>query len=291
MQEIKSIAVIGLGLIGGSILKGLQGKGYDLYGVSRREETINQALEENLIIKGSTNIDLACEADLIFICTPINKTIETINLLASKVKPEAIITDVASVKERIMDFVYLSPDKIRFIGGHPMAGKENKGLDSSDESLFIDAKWVLTPSKYADEGDVKTLSVIIKKLGAKIIIAEPAQHDKAVALISHMPLLLSQGLFRTVDNYSDIEISQLAITLASSGFRDMTRLAATNSELTKDMLFQNKKNVIESVKEFKKYLEGLEKELIEDEENFMRIAEKLACNRKQMYSPEGKNIL
>jgi len=291
MAEIKTIAVIGLGLIGGSILKGLKDKGFELLGIARRKETIDQALAENIINKGSTGIELACKADLIFVCTPINKTIETINLLSSKVKPETIITDVASLKGEILDFINTIQSPVRFIGGHPMAGTENKGLDTSSENLFEEAKWVLTPSKWSNQEDLIKLSSVIEKLGAKIVITDPIQHDKAVALISHMPLFLSQSLFGMVKAHPDKDISELALTLASSGFRDMTRLATTNPELSKDMLIQNKENVFMAVKELKKYLDKLEKELIEDEENFVKTIEKTASQRKEMYSSEGKNVL
>ena len=291
MTEVKTIVVIGLGLIGGSILKGLKDKGFELLGIARRKETIEQALIEKIISEGSTNLELACKADLIFVCTPINKTIETIKLLSSKVKPETIITDVASLKGEILDFINTIQSPVRFIGGHPMAGTENKGLDTSSENLFEEAKWVLTPSKWSNQENLIKLSSVIEKLGAKIVITDPVLHDKAVALISHMPLFLSQSLFGTVENYPDKDVSELAFILASSGFRDMTRLASTNPELSKDMLIQNKENIIMAVKELKKYLGELEKELIENEENFVKTIEKTASQRKQMYSPEGKNVL
>ena len=174
MTEIKSIAVIGLGLIGGSILKGLKNKGYNLYGIPRRQETLNKALKENIIHEGSVDIMLAGKADLIFICTPINKTIETINSLRGKVKSETIITDAASLKADIMDSAN-SGEFMRFIGGHPMAGTENKGLDASCENLFEGAKWVLTPSKWSNQEDLNKISSVIEKLGAEIIIADPVQ--------------------------------------------------------------------------------------------------------------------
>jgi len=291
MTEVKTIVVIGLGLIGGSILKGLKDKGFELLGIARRKETIEQALIEKIISEGSTNLELACKADLIFVCTPINKTIETIKLLSSKVKPETIITDVAGLKGNILGFINESQYPVRFIGGHPMSGTENKGLNASYENLFEGAKWVLTPSKWSNQENLIKLSSVIEKLGAKIVITDPVLHDKAVALISHMPLFLSQSLFGTVENYPDKDVSELAFILASSGFRDMTRLASTNPELSKDMLIQNKENIIMAVKELKKYLGELEKELIENEENFVKTIEKTASQRKQMYSPEGKNVL
>jgi len=290
MAEIRTIAVIGLGLIGGSILKRLKNQNYNLIGVSRRQETINQALAEGLINEGSTNTDIACTADIIFVCTPINKIIETLDYLGKNAKSEAIITDAASIKGEINDFAN-SGKFIRFIGGHPMAGTENKGLDSSLENLFEDAKWVLTPSKWASEDNLKTLTAVIEKLGAKVIIADAHRHDKAAALISHMPLFLSQALFSLTESYPVKDISDLAMSLAASGFRDMTRLASTNPELAQDMLLQNKENVIKSIEELQIQLDKFKKSLADDENNFVNSIEQIAQQRKNMYSLDGKNLL
>lgn len=237
---MKTIAVIGLGLIGGSIIKGLKNSNYRVIGVSRTQSTIDKAIAEGLISPGSIE-----EADLIFICTPINKTIDTIKQTAKIAKPGAIITDVASIKGEIMDFVNSSPEPISFIGGHPMAGTEHKGLDASFETLYKGAKWVLTPSRWCS--DTSLLEEIIVKLGAKPIIADPHKHDKAVALISHMPLFLSQALLNFVKDHPEAD---LAMELAASGFASMTRLAKTNPELATDMLSCNKLNIDSALKEF-----------------------------------------
>jgi arogenate dehydrogenase (NADP+) len=291
MKEIKSIAVIGLGLIGGSILKGLQGKCYELIGIARREETIEQALSEKLISKGGTDIKLATNADLIFVCTPINKILFTVNQLIPIVKKEAIITDAGSLKEGIIDFINTSHDPINFIGGHPMAGTENKGLEASVSNLFEGAKWVLTPSQWSNNQDLESLKFVIEQLGAKVIITQPDLHDKAVALISHFPVLMSEALFGMVENTDNQELKDIALKLAASGFRDTTRLAATNPELAIDMLFENKENVLETVQKFKNYFELLEKELVENEDNFVKIYENLREKRRTMYSSDGKNLL
>jgi len=289
MKKDLIIAVIGLGLIGGSILKKLYGIGYKLIGVSRSHETVDKAFKQGLIYQGSTDINIIKDADIVFICTPINKTIPILVDVMNTVKSEAIITDAASLKGFILDFVNTSHDPINFIGGHPMAGTENKGIDASFPDLFEGAKWVLTPSKWTNEKDLEVLKELIERLGAQPVIADPDEHDKAVALISHMPLFLSQTLFSLVKNYSDREIGELAVKLASSGFRDMTRLVATNPELATDMLIENRTNVLETFRELIKEASGLEKLLVE-EEGFSENSEKLAEQRKKMYSPEGKNV-
>lgn len=239
-----TIAVIGLGLIGGSILKGLKGKNYNLAGVSRSPETIKKAMEQGLISGTSFQ-----DADIIFICTPINKTVDTIKEVARQAKPGALITDAASIKGFIMDFVNAGNEPVNFIGGHPMAGTEHRGFDASFETLFRGAKWVLTPSKWAS--DTRLLEEVISELGATPVIADPCEHDRAVALISHMPLFLSQALLDFVERHPGHE---LALKLAASGFRSMTRLAHTNPELARDMLSGNRENVLSSLEEFMDYL-------------------------------------
>jgi len=290
MSKDFSIAVIGLGLIGGSILKALRAKNFHLIGVSGREETIVKAKKLGLADEYSTDVEAVKDAKVVFICTPIHKIISFIEKVAQIVSPDCIITDVASLKGFIIDHVDNSEFPINFIGGHPMAGTEHKGIDNAVDNLFEDAKWVLTPSKWSNTQDIKELSEIIGELGTKVIVANPYEHDRAVTLISHLPLFLSQALFGMVDKYPDKSIRDLALSLAASGFRDTTRLAATNPELAKDMLLLNKINIREAVKNLEDFLLYMDKNLDLDEEMFMQLAEELATNRKNLYSSDGKNI-
>lgn len=285
------IAVIGIGLIGGSVLKALNHKNFHLIGISRSEGTLNKAKELNLADEYSNNPESVKNAKVVFICTPINQIIPTIEIIRKIVSPDCIITDVASLKGFILDYVNDYHFPTNFIGGHPMAGTENKGVEYSVDNLFENAKWVLTPSKWADTEDLKKLEELVHFMGAKTILADPYDHDKAVALISHMPLLLSQALFGFISQYPDGGIRELALKLASSGFRDTTRLAATNPELAKDMLVQNKLNVREAVGDLINYLTHLDRDLNLNEEEFTDIIQKIASKRKSMYSPDGKNIL
>jgi len=290
VSDVKKIGVIGLGLIGGSILKGLRQSDFELIGVSRSETTVNQALQENLISQGSTSLEIMRDADLIFVCTPINKTIETLENLYKTAKKGAIITDVASIKSEITAYANENLAEMHFIGGHPMAGTEEKGLNASIDGLFAGNKWVLTPSEKATSEDISELSRVISTLGAEVVSAEAETHDEAAALISHLALLVSQTMFSTLENYPDENISTLAKKLASSGFRDTTRLSGGNVELSKDMLIQNKKNVLKTLENFKKSLAIIENNLENDEENFLKIIEEISHNRQKMYSSEGKNL-
>ena len=231
------IGVIGLGLIGGSIFKALRDKSrgkYDVIGVS------SSVKEENV----SKDYETLKDCDLVFVCTPMNATLAILDKL-EKVLPEtAIVTDVCSLKSFVSKKTYT----YKFIPSHPMAGTENSGWDSSFAELFEGTKWVITPieDKYIEE--LKVLEAVIESMGAKIVITTPEEHDKAVALVSHMPMVLAQAL---CENIKD---NKLAQELASSGFRDTTRLALSNLEMANDMVELNRENIAQA-------LEGVEASL------------------------------
>ncbi len=289
MSKKVCIAVVGLGLIGGSILKGLKDKGFELLGVSRSKDTVAKALELGIADLASTDLDVLSKADVVFIATPMNIINETIINTAKVVNPECIITDCASLKGFVIDFVNNQNINAKFVGGHPMAGTENKGIDSSDKNLFEGAKWVLTPSKHSNQKDIAKLESIIELLGAKTLLADAKEHDTAVTLISRLPLVISQALFGFVKDYPDKNISELALKLASSGFRDTTRLAATNSELAQDM-FLNSQDILEDACiGFEKYFRSLS-DIRANEQELAEFLAKISQERKKMYCEQGKNV-
>ena len=284
------IAVIGIGLIGGSILKRLSSEDVNLIGVSRSQKTVNKSIERNIVNEASTDIKIIKDADIVFVCTPINKTIDTVKTVSEIVKESCIITDVASLKGFIIDSVNNSEKPVNFIGGHPMAGTEYNGIDAAFKELFDDAKWVLTPSKWSKDSDLQKLKEIVELLGAKPVIADPYNHDKAVSLISHMPLMLSQALFGMVKDYPDETIKELSLKLAASGFRDTTRIAGTSPELAKDMLIENRINVLNSVDELISYLSDLKQDLNNNPNQLIAKINEIVSFRREMYLENGKNI-
>lgn len=290
MHKKYTIAVIGLGLIGGSILKAFSSKDFYLIGVSRSLDTVNKALNLNIVNECSTDINIVKSADIVFICAPISKIIYTIDQISKIVSQDCIVTDVASLKEFVIDHVNGYDSPLNFVGGHPMAGTEQQGIDYAAANLFNGAKWVLTPSKWSKSDSIEKLKDLINLIGGSPIIADANEHDKAAALISHTTLFISQVLFSLVNSYPEKNIKELALRLAASGFRDTTRLAGTNSELAKDMIISNKQNVIKTTYEFKNHLEIMLNNLNSNEIEFTNLIEKLAKNRRKMYSSDGKNI-
>lgn len=256
------IGIIGLGLIGGSIFKSLSSQGIDVIGISN-----SQAGKYDNIFADWNNLS---NCDLVFVCSPMNKLIEDLKKLENYVSESTIVTDVGSLKEFVTNEIY----KFNFIPSHPMAGTEFSGFDSSKEDLFQGAKWVLTPK----DGIVPSLlKDLIEKMGANIIITTPSEHDEAVALISHMPLVVSQALFMCAD-------TDISKKLAASGFRDMTRLALSSEEMACDMVKMNSDNIQKALLKLYANIGSLIKE------NYPEKIANIKQKRRQMYE-NGVNIL
>lgn len=216
---MEKIGVIGLGLIGGSIFKDLKRLGYDVIAVSNSQSGGG-------IYR---NYEVLKDRDVVFVCSAMNKTLEILDELEKFLLPETVVTDVCSLKE----FVCKKKRPYSFVPSHPMAGTEHKGFENSFEGLFKGAKWIVTPVF----GESDRLISIIKTLGAEPVITTPEKHDEAAAMISHMPMVISQALFLAASE------NPLALEIAASGFRDMTRLALSNEEMACDMVSLNHKNI------------------------------------------------
>lgn len=264
------IGIIGLGLIGGSILKNFVETEHKILAVTRNQATLDKI--RGMVYKCSSDYEILSEADAVFVCTPIHKVLETLDKLENIVSKDCAVTDVASVKT----FVTQKKRPYNFIPSHPMAGTENSGYDSSFKELFQGAKWVITPF---DSKDYSVLQNLIDLTGAKTIVTTAKEHDKAVALISHMPMYISQCLFDVAKG------NKLAMQLASSGFRDTTRLAMTDLNLAKDMLSFNGNNINECLSLFQNKLKELKSEY--NDEKLSEIKDL----RHKMYSKDGKNIV
>jgi len=276
LQNNLKIGISALGLIGGSLFKSLKNNGFkNIYTYTQNDKTISSVIAEGFY--ADKNIEILKDCDLIFVCNPISVTAQIVKNIWA-INPNAIIADVASLKADILAEIE-NTTTCKFIGSHPMAGTENSGFEASFDSLFNGAKWVLTPSKHVTEEEVNLLKLIIKTTGAIPLIMDAKEHDKAVALISHTPMLLAQALMNSaMENNS-------ALKLASSGFRDMTRLALSNKVMANDMLNLNKENI---QKTLQLIIQNANKLLAQD--YFAENIDKIIESRKNLYNAEGKNI-
>lgn len=279
-KKIKRIAIIGLGLIGGSLAKILSKKGFEVIGISKSKSTVNKALKQKIINVGSLALseNILSTTDLIFICTPLSLVESKIRELSKLLKHNVIVTDVGSTKIGICNSAKKHfSSNVTFIGGHPMAGNEFSGIDYADEKLFEKTAWVLTPINNKSKTKIKDLENVIKMTGGKPVISSPQEHDKAVALISHLPILISSSLCSLIMKSKN---RVLAEKLASSGFRDTTRVAGGNPILNKDLTTLNAKEIAKLLSEY-----SAEIKKTKSFNDFSKISKW----RKGLYSSNGKN--
>lgn len=270
--ELK-IGVIGLGLIGGSVLKSLYERGYDVIGVSK--SSFNKAAE--FCTKATSDIKDVKDCNVVFVCSKMSETLSVLKELENIVSSDCIVCDVCSLK-RFVNFdndgmPYKRP--YNFIGSHPMAGTEFSGFENSYPELFIGAKWILN-----EENEI--LENLIKDMGAKPVIMGAKDHDMFACLISHLPMLVSTALMKTAAN------EDKALKMAASGFRDTTRLSLTDYNLAYDMLSLNSDNFNILIDEF---IQNLQKLKNMSKEELKDTLFKLQKIRKSMYDENGKNRL
>jgi prephenate dehydrogenase len=251
------VTIIGLGLIGGSIGLALrQGKkpGCEVVGYSRRQETVANALSLGAIDRGETNLkDAVKQTDFVIIATPVLAVKEIFSEIAPYLPSACIVTDTASTKVQVMKWAgEILPPTVDFVGGHPMAGKETYGIQAAEAELFRGCTYCLTLSEKASSKSMDTVKGMVKKLGAIPLPVDAQEHDKLVAGISHLPMLLSAALVSlTTKNHSWSKMSKLA----ASGYHDLTRLASGNPEVNSHICLSNKEAIVNWMDKFNQELE------------------------------------
>lgn len=272
MKNIKKIAVIGLGLIGGSLALSLKSlnKDFIISGYDIKRESMDMARYRNVIDIISNSIEEAVsDADLIIIATPISEIVGVVESIKSNLKKGAIITDVGSAKEKIVRRVNeILPEDVFFIGGHPMAGSENEGILSATPDLFKNTFYILTPTEKTASEPLITLHSLLTGIGAKVITINPEEHDENVALISHLPHVLSTNLVDMIDDRHN-NMKNL-FKLCAGGFRDMTRIAAANTKMWLDISLENKDKIIKAIDEYIKYLNRFKSNLEKNDSQLIK---------------------
>ncbi len=254
----KNILIVGLGLIGSSLALCIrrQHPDYQIFGVDPNEHSWQIALDSGMVDQVSTNLEvLANQADIIFLCTPIQVCIGLIEELSSfSLKDTVLITDVGSTKSVIMAAAeqYLAPKQLNFIGGHPMAGSHKSGVDAADIHLFENAYYILTPCKVTKANAIPTLVDLLSGTGARFIQLEAQEHDQVTSQISHFPHILASSLIHQAGEYA--QLHPFTNHFAAGGFRDMTRIAETEPSMWTSILMTNPEAIIDRIEEFQSRL-------------------------------------
>ncbi|MGE5543899.1 MAG: prephenate dehydrogenase/arogenate dehydrogenase family protein [Bacillota bacterium] len=234
---ISRVAILGLGMIGGSLgLVFTQVAGLEVAGYDREPETIETALRMGAVNRTGSMSELAAWADVVFLCTPVSTIPGLAREMARSCRPGCLLTDVGSTKQDIVEvFDSLTATGLNGIGGHPMAGSERQGITGADRYLFENAVYILTPGKNTSPGALEELRALLVHTGAHVITMDAETHDRLVASVSHLPHLVASALVNMLVGQDE------ALALAASGFRDTTRVASGDPELWTEILLSNRR--------------------------------------------------
>lgn len=255
---MQRIAIIGLGLIGGSLglaLKQAKLQGVEIVGHDKEPSAASKAHKKGAVDKTEWNLLAAVEgAGMVIIATPVMAVKDVLQHIGPKLPQDAIVTDAASTKEQVMGWAqeYL-PETVSFIGGHPMAGKESAGVEAAEAGLFKGATYCLVPSPKAQPEATQRVAEMVQLIGAKPFFLDAAEHDVFVAAVSHLPMLISCALVTaTMRSPSWREMSRLA----ASGYRDISRLASGSPEMNRDICLTNQTGILPWLNRYIEELEG-----------------------------------
>jgi prephenate dehydrogenase len=235
---MQTVAIVGVGLIGGSFGLALKKAGFGgrILGVSS-ETTLRAALETGAVDEAAGLAQAAARADLIYLAQPIGRILDTLHHLDQHLRADTLVTDAGSTKEMIMTQAAKSIRRCQFLGGHPMAGKEKRGVAEADADLFVGRTYILTPREppELDTPAAREFREWLRRIGAKPFVLDAAAHDRIVSYTSHLAQLSSTALGATVaDHVADDELA-----ISGPGLHDSTRLALSSYDLWRDILATN----------------------------------------------------
>lgn len=245
MTPPRRAAVIGLGLIGGSIALALRDRGWLVSGSDREAAQVDRAINESVIAESG----LDPEAEIVFVATPVGEIPDSVKKALAE--SGAVVTDVGGVKAPVVDAV----NDPRFVGGHPMAGSEQVGLDGATADLFEGAVWVLTPVEGTSPDAYTLVRSVVTSLGAEVIEVSPERHDQLVAVVSHVPHLTAAALMSLAATRAEEQRGLLR--LAAGGFRDMTRIASGHPGIWPDVCVANRAAIASTLDELVAALSAL----------------------------------
>ena len=252
------VTIIGVGLLGGSFGMALRKSGAAdrVAGVDLDRATLDRAIERGAVDEGFLNLAEGVDgADLVVLATPVRAILEMLPDLASILGGETVLLDLGSTKEAIVSTVASQAGIKRYVGGHPMAGTERAGIEHADARLLQDATFALVPPPAVDEGAVDLLTDLVRGIGACPVVISAERHDRIVSITSHLPYLLSVALALAAENMAREE-DQLG-AFAASGFRDTTRLAASNVRVMADICLTNGRPLLRGIEDARRLLDDL----------------------------------
>jgi len=278
------IAVVGTGLVGASLgmaFRKLDGVD-EIVGYDRAQGELETALARGAVTEMARSArDAVADADLVVLAVPVSVMQVVAREVGPAMRAGAILTDVASVKSRIVDVLQAHvPESVHVIGGHPMAGSHETGAAHAHADLFVGATYLLTPTTHTDPDAYQRLHGLVSRIGARVLAVSPQRHDLLVAVISHLPQLAATTLMNLAASRARDEHAELLL-LAAGGFRDATRVAASNPDLWLDICAENREAIIAVLDEYRERISALRAVLAAGDEPSLRhaLAEARAARR------------
>jgi prephenate dehydrogenase len=263
------VAVVGLGLMGGSLGGALRGRCAEVVGVARRRESIEQALARGLIDRGEGELAAgAGDADVVVLATPVRVILRQLAELGAIVKAGCVLMDLGSTKRQVVQEMQELPAAVQPLGGHPMCGKEASGIEAAEATLYEGCTFVLTPLERTSPEAIAVGKGLVEVVGARAVVMDAERHDRLVATVSHLPYALACALTAAVA--ASAEEDPTAWELAASGFRDTSRLAASDVTMMVDILLTNRDAVLDAVGDCRKELDDLARLLEDGDEEGLR---------------------
>ncbi len=254
---IRRLGILGLGLIGGSLALSLKGRrdAPEVWGCDRSRVALREAGEAGAIARACPEPELA-ECDLVVVCLPVLRAVEAIRRLGPRMRPGSVLTDVGSVKGPI---VRAGSEAVargaEFVGGHPIAGTERSGFSAADPGLFRGRSFILTPVPGNREDALRRVARLWEAAGSRVLRMDPVTHDRVFAYVSHLPHAVAYALVHSVATLK----SKVPLGYSAGGFRDFTRIASSNPEMWKEIMIQNRAEILRSVAHYRKNLALLER--------------------------------
>ena len=273
MRLFNKVAIVGVGLVGGSIALAIKNKGLakEVIGVSRHKKTLLLAKRMGAIDKGALDLNIIRDADLVILATPVSAITKLAAKISKIVKKECLITDVGSTKQAIVsELERIFPN---YVGSHPLAGSEKRGILNADPRILKDSLCIFTPTGNTNKAAQEKIARFWSMLGARVVYLTSGVHDRILSFVSHLPHLVAFSLIDTVPSSY--------LKFASAGLKDTTRVAASDSEIWSDIFLSNKNNILESIDIFQANLSKIKSAIQKKDKEQLISIFKLAKRKRE----------
>jgi prephenate dehydrogenase len=285
MSELANakVAVVGLGLMGGSLAGALRGHCRQVIGVARRPETIEAAAAQGLIDHGTTELGEGVRyAQVVVLATPVRTILRQLPQIGPLLPAGCLLLDLGSTKAQIVAEMARLPDHVQPLGGHPMCGKEVSGIEAADPTLYRRRTFILSPLPRTSPAALELGHALVRAVGAHPLVLEAARQDYLVGTVSHVPYLLACALVGTADATTSADPA--AWEIVAGGFRDTSRVAGSDVTMMVDILLTNRKEVLKALDVYRGQLRNLTR-LVEsgDEEAMRATLSTIRAKRIEMF--------